>query len=438
MSEPSRNSELARPGCPRCGYVLTAPAVTCPSCKASLLSVRKRIAFASVIAFGVLVTVELALRLYFGALMGPSVFFYGTSFHRMSIGEPTERSPLMRTLHQWRLRGSGDEFHNVRQHENHAGNYTKYFPNEKRYTYDVDTGEVYTVTINSRGLRGNDPAPQKAPGTVRVVTLGASSTFGYHDPDDGTYPAILERILNERCADGPRFEVINLGIPHLTSAEIVSLFLAEAVPLQPDIVTFYEGINDSAVDGEGGTAAPKPKGPWKLFKRWAREHFVLPFLMHEIDTMQSEVFDAAQVEAAAQGRPEKFVANLARLHQACRERGIQFILAKQQARSLLVPREDIRGVTYAEEIARVRDKLAREGSVSKLELNFLIHEPVITAGERWARENGVPVVDVVEALDRDRDTLVSWVHLNPRGNAIIADAYARTILAGACPAASRT
>ena len=38
-------------------------------------------------------------------------------------------------------------------------------------------------------------------------------------------------LLNERCPDGPRYEVINLGIPHLTSAQIVSLFLAEGVPL---------------------------------------------------------------------------------------------------------------------------------------------------------------------------------------------------------------
>jgi hypothetical protein len=39
----------------------------------------------------------------------------------------------------------------------------------------------------------------------------------------------------------------------------------------------------------------------------------------------------------------------------------------------------------------------------------------------------VPFVDVVKALDQDRDVLVSWVHLSPRGNRMIADAFAEEI-----------
>jgi lysophospholipase L1-like esterase len=366
-------------------------------------------------------------------LMGPSLFFYGTSLNRTDVRGPVESSPLMRSLYEKRMRGSGDEFHNVRQHSFVAANYTKYFPHEERLTYDADTGEIYRATINGSGFRGPEIPPRKSPGTIRVVTLGASSTFGYHDPDDGTYPAILERTLNERCPSGRRYEVINLGIPHLTSAQIVSLFLAEAVPLQPDVVTFYEGINDSTPDEElGPDAVPKQKGAISNAKRWAREHFVSAFLLHEITTASKELYDAAQVEELARSRPPRFVENLDRLREECRARGIELVIGKQQARSLMVPREEIKGVTYGDEVVRVREKLEREGHVNRLELNFLIHDRVLRAEENWAKEKGVPVADIVSALDQDRDVLVSWVHLNPRGNAMVADTYAREILARTC------
>ncbi|HYC00188.1 MAG TPA: SGNH/GDSL hydrolase family protein [Candidatus Limnocylindrales bacterium] len=420
--------------CRYCGEAFPGRAPVCPSCGASRIRPIKRASFAAAAFVMAVAAIELALRAYFAILLGPSLFWYGTSFHRMNVREPAEHSPLVRSLYQRRLRGIDDEHHNVRQHEFVAGSYTKYFPNEKRFTYDADTGEVYPVTINSRGLRGAEPAVPKAPGTLRVVTLGASSTFGYHDPDDGTYPAILERILNERCTHGQRFEVINLGIPHLTSDQIVSLFTAEGLPLRPDVVTFYEGINDSSETGQAASpVGDKPKKPLKALEHWARDRLVLVFLVDELLSLRKQRFDAAQVEAAAQGTPERFVANLARLHEECARRGILFVYAKQQARSLLIPREQIRGVTYAAELERVREKLAREGRVSRTEMNFLVHERVVSAGERWAREAGVPIVDVIAALDQDRDVLVSWVHLNPRGNSMVADAYSRVILEHTCP-----
>jgi hypothetical protein len=47
---------------------------------------------------------------------------------------------------------------------------------------------------------------------------------------------------------GARFEVLNLGIPHATSDHILSLFLAEGPLLDPDVVVFYSGANDSALE----------------------------------------------------------------------------------------------------------------------------------------------------------------------------------------------
>ena len=393
----------------------------------------KRTLFATGLAILVVATIELALRGWFAFMLGPSLFFYGTSYHRLSIAGPVERSPLIRTVFQRRLRGGRDEYHNVRQHDFAVGNYTKYYPHEARTTYDVDTGAPLQVTINSRGFRGVDPEEPKAPGTLRVVALGASSTFGYHNADETTYPSLLERLLNERCMDGHRYEVINLGIPHLDSGQIASLFLHEGVPLQPDIVTFYEGINDSTIESELG--APKDPSERSLpshVRRWVREHFLSAYLFHEISSSRKDEVRGEAIEALLKERPVRFVENLERLRAECEERGILFLVGRQQARSLLVPREEIKGVTYAEEVARVRDKLARKGSLTKQESALLVHERLLAAEVDWAHQKNVAVVDILRALDRERDVLVSWVHLSPRGNAMIAETWAEEILDRTC------
>src|SRR4051794_34635657 len=64
----------------------------------------------------------------------------------------------------------------------------------------------------------------------------------------------MEQDLNAelpiRCKDIKAFEVINLGIPHMTTWKIYSILMEEALPLHPDVVTFYEGVNNAASNRE--------------------------------------------------------------------------------------------------------------------------------------------------------------------------------------------
>jgi len=149
---------------------------------------------------------ELTVRAAFAIRVGPSLLLYGFVNQRME---------------------------DVQRHENVAAGYSKYFPRQVRYDTDAETHERFAVRINRHGFRGKDFNIEKPADVVRVVTLGASSTFGYHDRDDETYPYYLEQRLSARYA-GASFKVINLGIPHLTSEHILALFHAEALPLTPD------------------------------------------------------------------------------------------------------------------------------------------------------------------------------------------------------------
>lgn len=374
--------------------------------------------------------VEISLRAYLATRLGTSILWYGTAYNRQEIKGMRERERWAAQGDPRALRGVGDEHHTVRFHEDVVDGYSKFFPNQTKYTYDVDTGELIPVRINRHGFRGPDYSLSKEPGVIRIVALGASSTFGYHDRDDETFPYLMEKLLERECDGMRRFEVINLGVPHLTSEEIVQLFRTDGLPLRPNFVTFYEGINDSSYD--------KPKMKSAVRKTLAssyrviREHVVTAAFVEEIMRSDGRKFSAAEVERHQVGRSERFLASLSQLLEECRAIDATLIVANQQARSLVVPREALAGVGYQQEVDIVEHKLAEQGFLTTKELNFLTHRDLMRDLRVWASSNAVPFVDVIAALDERRDVLVSWVHLNGDGNRVIARALADAIGARAC------
>ena len=91
---------------------------------------------------------------------------------------------------------------------------------------------AYGRQHNAHGYRGELVPVKKVPGSLRVVCLGGSTTYGWavRDPD-ATYPAQLQRLL---AADLPagfrRVEVINAGLAWGTSAELVNAQLGSSLP----------------------------------------------------------------------------------------------------------------------------------------------------------------------------------------------------------------
>ena len=86
-------------------------------------------------------------------------------------------------------------------------------------------------------------------GRTTIWAFGGSTMFGYGTPDDGTIPAHLARILN---AKGRCTQVINFGSGYWQSSQgVVQLTRALAQGSRPDIVVFYDGINDTSVVLDG-------------------------------------------------------------------------------------------------------------------------------------------------------------------------------------------
>lgn len=111
-------------------------------------------------------------------------------------------------------------------------------PNQVFYTESGDE-----VRINSLGFRGPERTWQPAPGTLRLLAFGESSTFCYHaHGEQNTWPSRLEAHL--RAALGRPVEVINLALPgyDCTNSKVNYLFLGRE--LHPHVALFYHTWND--------------------------------------------------------------------------------------------------------------------------------------------------------------------------------------------------
>ncbi len=308
-----------------------------------------------------------------------------------------------------------------------TGGHYKLPPN---YTLRGAAGQAgETASINSLGFRGPEFTPEKPPGVFRVVCLGESSTFGFHNSDRGTYPYQLQQLLAGQ-AGGRRVEVINAGFPYYTSGSILSLLEREVLGYGPDVITLYNAYNDAGW--------PLQLGAVTRGLLWLQEHSITYLLLKEHVITDQRV--SAAVRRVQALRPQKLddarrtehVARIARRYRRnmkeivglARARGIAVILVKQPMTS----RREYAGLSYEQEHAAVMEKFRRQGYLSNSEFTLVVHRRLIRELEGIAAEEALPVVDNVAIVDADRRRLTTWVHLTEEANLRLAEALKTVIL----------
>lgn len=85
-------------------------------------------------------------------------------------------------------------------------------------------------------------AEKKSPGWRRILCIGASTAAGFPFPEHGSFPALLEQILNERDHT-VRTEVMNCGLTGISSATVADL-IDEMLRAKPDVLVIYLGHNE--------------------------------------------------------------------------------------------------------------------------------------------------------------------------------------------------
>jgi len=132
------------------------------------------------------------------------------------------------------------------------------------------------VAIDREGMRGPEPGPPD-PGTLRILALGDSFTFGVGAEAGETYPARLQEILRAR---GLRAEVLNAGAPGYGVPDEAAWFARWGKPLAPDVVLVTVFIGNDLQDAapgaaqvtvvEGALVAPGERG--HTLSRWLYYH----------------------------------------------------------------------------------------------------------------------------------------------------------------------
>lgn len=174
------------------------------------------------------------------------------------------------------------------------------------------------VTINSVGWRDREHPLEKDSGTIRVMMLGDSLTFGWGARPEDVTSYRLERLLN---AKGTRFEVINTGVGNANTAMESAYFIKKAYVYKPDIVVLNYFIND---------AEPTPRRT----KNVLLEHFYsVAFIMGRFDVLMRTFFGKADWQQYYRGlyqenQPGWLVAQnaLKELASYCKARNIKLVV----------------------------------------------------------------------------------------------------------------
>ena len=107
-----------------------------------------------------------------------------------------------------------------------------------------------------------NPACNQAPHKV-IWMFGGSTVFGWGVPDTETIPSNLSRELNS--AGSPCFVILNAGVEgYVTNQELLLLVEALKTGQRPDMVIFYDGVNDA--DAAASPGIPVPHQEFELVK----------------------------------------------------------------------------------------------------------------------------------------------------------------------------
>lgn len=109
----------------------------------------------------------------------------------------------------------------------------------------VDGEFEYTFTTNQYGYRGPEFPFEKPAGTIRIMAVGDSYTFGVGAQDDETYSALLQQSLRQQ---GYPVEVINAGVGHASTVRHWDNLLRFHLKYNPDIVVLFFDLTDMGDD----------------------------------------------------------------------------------------------------------------------------------------------------------------------------------------------
>lgn len=124
----------------------------------------------------------------------------------------------------------------------------------------------YSVSVNSFGFRGREVEIAKPEGVYRIIVVGGSNAYGATLNDNQTWPAQLEKALNEK-RQRP-FEVWNLGVSAYVGRQMIANADKALAQYDPDLIII-------ALSNAGMRAFLKGTDLKPYFEKWPQLWFDL-------------------------------------------------------------------------------------------------------------------------------------------------------------------
>jgi len=165
------------------------------------------------------------------------IFFSGLLF--LSIGEIYFRLDYfgiggIRSFHQYSPAGIRSP---IAMLERDHTTYTGLMPGSKGFLAGVP------IYVNNLGFIDRDREFEKKRDVFRIVICGASVSMGQGVEEGKNYPALLEKMLNEKIPSR-KYEVINLSIAGYGNNEILEVLEKFALKFNSDMIFIAESLQD--------------------------------------------------------------------------------------------------------------------------------------------------------------------------------------------------
>ena len=170
-------------------------------------------------------------------------------------------------------------------------------PNQQAFIHS------FPVITNSHGLRNEESSPKPRPGTVRILCLGDSLTFGNGVVFTETYPKQLEIMLN--ASGRGRYEVINGGVSAYDTWQEVTYLREHGWGFAPDLVIigFYSNdivprpkhldlIRKEARSGDRDDVM-KSRADWAIY--WLKRSRILLLLRERFTQLMNRIHPSPDV-----------------------------------------------------------------------------------------------------------------------------------------------
>jgi lysophospholipase L1-like esterase len=289
-----------------------------------------------------------------------------------------------------------------------------------RPNYEVQ-GERIHIKINSLGFRGDEFTLEKPPRTVRIACLGASTTFcAEASSNHTTWPHRLQEKL-QAAYPGVTIQVINASLGGYVAADSLKALRHRVLPLDPDLVIYYEANNEIVHDTRELAAR-------QGFDVGARQAHVVALL-----SRYSLMFDLAYknltILAGARGAstrtinqiprdlPDHFVGILEDMRKELAHKSVPLVVS-----TFLVKyrrnQERARQIANADVAFYYMPWMSIDGMLDAMDVynDAILH---------YARSHDLPVVDDREAIPPDAVHYADCMHLTDGGAEAMADRFLR-------------